>query len=64
MLRRCLSVISSGRNEVSGVAGARGGDRGIVGMREGVTESDARRGGLHGVRSGRTIEHVAIGWPR
>ena len=35
-----------GNDEARGVAGARGGDGGIVGMREGVAEGDAGGGGF------------------
>ncbi len=38
-----------GRNDARGIAGSRGGDGGVVRMREGIAQRDSRRGGFHGL---------------
>jgi hypothetical protein len=49
-----------GSNEARGIAGARGGNGGIEGMRESVAESDARGGGFDEFAGGRAIEHAGL----
>src|SRR5947207_3003790 len=50
-----------GVDEARRIAGARGGDGGIEGMRKGIPESDARRAGFHVLAGTRAIEHARLG---
>jgi len=47
-------------DEARGVAGASGGDGGVVGMGEGVAEGNARRSGFHEVGSAAVFEHARL----
>jgi hypothetical protein len=49
-----------GIDKARGVTGSRGGDGGIERMREGVSESDARRGGFDEFAGGRAFEHARL----
>jgi hypothetical protein len=49
-----------GSDEMVGVAGAGRGDGGIVGMREGIPESYAGRGGLYLCVRGDAFEHAGL----
>ena len=49
-----------GADEARCVAGAGGGDGGIERMREGVTETDARRGGFDQFAGVRVIKHAGL----
>ena len=50
-----------GDDETRGVAGAGGGDGGVVGMREGVAEGDAGRGGFDEFAGAAGFEHAGLG---
>ncbi len=49
-----------GDDQARGVAGASGGDGGVVGMREGVAKSDARRGGFDEFAGTAGFEHTGL----
>ena len=49
-----------GRNQSRRVAGARGSNGGIEGMRESVAKSDARGGGFDEFTGGRAFEHTGL----
>ena len=49
-----------GHDEARGVAGARGGDGGVVGMREGVAEGDAGGGGFDEFAGTARVEHAGL----
>ena len=50
-----------GSDEARGVASTCGGDGGIVGMSEGVAESDAGRGGFYEFTGTAGVEHAGLG---
>ncbi len=50
-----------GDDEARGVTGARGGDGGIVGMRESVAEGNARGGGFDEFAGTAGVEHAGLG---